>query len=304
MHLAEGTLPLWAAGIGWAIAAPWVWWSARAPAPDDPRATGLRGAAGGLLFAVTLVPLPVPVLGVTSHLCLSPALALALGPRAVVAPVAVVLFLQAIFFAHGGLSTLGVNTLTLGLIGPMVALGAARLGRAAGAPVGLWVGLACAAGDLSVYVADAAALALTLPTAAGAWATFGALLAGFAPVQVPLAALEGVVSALMLRALAARRPGLLPPPLQRWGGHAPLPPAAALVLLLTLLGGCATTGLDDHVFGAAAAAAGRPPTGSLLDLSAGELGLAASVLIPFGAGFVLGRGVERLRRSPPDDPHG
>ena len=34
-----------------------------------------------------------------------------------------VLLLQALFFAHGGLTTLGVNTLTLGVLGPIVTIG-------------------------------------------------------------------------------------------------------------------------------------------------------------------------------------
>ena len=48
------------------------------------------------------------------------------------------------------------------------------------------------------------------------------------------------------------------------------------------------------MFGTIAETAGRPPTDSLIDFSQGELGLAMSILILFGLGFVAGRSWERL----------
>ena len=48
------------------------------------------------------------------------------------------------------------------------------------------------------------------------------------------------------------------------------------------------------MFGATAEGAGRPPTDSIVDLSQGELGLAMSIVILFGLGFVAGRIWERL----------
>jgi cobalt/nickel transport system permease protein len=303
MHLAEGTLPIAHATVGWALTVPALAWSLAGvrTGGDAEYATGrgaprLLPAATSLLFAATLLPLPVPVLGATSHICLTPVLALLLGLRAVVWPTFFVLGLQALFFAHGGLTTLGVNTLSLGMVGPVVAVGCAGLLRLAGAPAAITVGVACGLADLAVYVADAAVLGVALADVAAPVDTFSAVVVGFAPVQVPLAVMEGVISVALVRLLVRRKPALLP--LWLAGTTRRLPPSsltgAVLVLVALLTSGCGYEGIDGTVFGAVAAGAGQPPTDSVVDWSGGELGLAARLAVPFLFGFVAGRAWERL----------
>ena len=124
MHIAEGILPLTHALAWAALAAPLVALSAHRVArllrEGDGAERALLGMAGALTFAVTLFPVPVPIAGVTSHMCATPVLALLLGPRRMVLPAALTLLLQAILFAHGGLTSLGANVLTLGVVGPLV----------------------------------------------------------------------------------------------------------------------------------------------------------------------------------------
>jgi cobalt/nickel transport system permease protein len=294
MHLAEGVLPLWQAAAWGAVAALPLWWSVRgeAEAVEETGRRALMAAGTSLLFAATLFPVPVPVLGATSHLCMTPVLALLLGARRVFWPTTLVLLAQALFFAHGGLSTLGANALSLGLVGPLIAVAVSALCERLGWPLWARVGVACGAGDLAVYVSDALILALGLAEAAPVGVTFWAVLAGFAPVQAPLAVLEGVLSVALVVRLGARRPELLPSGLR---------PAALGVALLVLaaLSGCGYEALDEGTFSAAAAAAGRPATASLVDLSQGEVGLAMSVLCLFGVGFVAGRAYERLQGGSP-----
>ena len=306
MHLAEGVLPL-SQAVGWsALAAPTVYWSLRGEQRtrrDTPSSTVVMAGVTSLLFAGTLLPLPVPVVGATSHICLTPVLALVVGVRRIVWPTFFVLLLQAVFFAHGGLTTLGVNVLTLGLLGPLTTVGLWALLERLGVDGVLRVALACGVGGLSVYVADAAVLAVALSNVAAPATTFGAVLIGFAPVQIPLAVLEAVVSVGIVRLLATRRPDLLPTALRRLRTvSAPASPVL-LSLLAVGLSGCAYEGIDGTVFGATAEAAGRPPTGSILDLSQGEIGLAMSILILFGMGFIAGRAWEwvlgRGRDAPP-----
>ena len=61
-----------------------------------------------------------------------------------------------------------------------------------------------------------------------------------------------------------------------------------------MLAGCTYEGIDGTVFGAVAESAGRPPMDSIFDMSQGEGGLAMSVLILFGLGFVAGRIWEKV----------
>ena len=297
MHLAEGVLPFGQAMACSALAAPAVFWSLRGEQQvrrDKPSSSVIMAGATSLLFAATLLPLPVPVVGATSHICLTPMLALVVGLRRIVWPTFFVLLLQAVFFAHGGLTTLGVNTLTLGLLGPLTAVGLWRSLQQLGVNGAFGLGLACGLGSLSVYLGDAAVLAVALSEVAAPAKTFGAAVLGFAPVQVPLAVLEAVASVGIVRLLATRRPDLLPESLRSLR-TVPVGRASFGVLFLTIgQSGCGYEGIDGTVFGATAARAGRPPTESIIDLSQGEIGLAMSILILFGMGFVAGRSWERL----------
>lgn len=306
MHLAEGTVPLGQAMAWSALAAPAVLWSLRGEQQArraDPSSTVLMAGATSLLFAGTLLPLPVPVVGATSHICLTPILALIVGLRRIVWPTFFVLLLQAVFFAHGGLTTLGINTLTLGLLGPAVAVGLWKLCRRVGLNGAFGLALACGLGDLSVYLADAVVLAAALSSVTAPATTFGAVVVGFAPVQVPLAILEGVVAVGIARLLSTRRPDLLPSSLlDSPGGFAGA--AQTLLLLLAVgLSGCSYEGIDGSVFAGTAEESGQVPTDSLLDLSQGEVGLAMTIIILFGMGFLAGRSWDRLfgegRDAPP-----
>jgi cobalt/nickel transport system permease protein len=306
VHLAEGVLPLGQA-LGWTVAAtPFVAWSIRsaqeARADAAPPAVLMAGVTS-LLFAVTLLPLPVPVVGATSHICLTPVLALVVGVRHIVWPTFFVLLLQAIFFAHGGLTTLGVNTMTLGVLGPLTAVGLWALFQRLGIANKLGLGLACGLADLGVYVGDAVVLGLGLSDVTAPTTTFTAVLLGFAPVQIPLAVLEAIASVGIVELLASRRPDLLPNSL-RVLANPRIPSAASVLALFLALGplGCTYEGIDGTVFGATAESAGRPPTDSLLDLSQGEVGLAMTIVVLFGLGFVAGRTWERLLGGEPDAP--
>ena len=247
-----------------------------------------------ILFAATLLPLPVPIVGATSHICLTPLFALIVGIRRIIWPTFFVLLFQALFFAHGGLTTLGVNTMTLGLVGPLISVGIWKGMRRIGANTSLAFGLACAVGGLSVYVVDAMVLAVALADIVEPKTTFISVIFGFAPVQVPLAVVEAIVSVKIIQTLATRRADLLPTTLQTIR-KSPIPVAGLIVLLMSSgLSGCQYEGIDGTVFGETAENAGRPPTDSLIDLSQGEVGLAMSIIILFGLGFIAGRGWERL----------
>ena len=302
MHLAEGPLPLTQAAAWSAVAVPALVWSIRGESRarrDSPSASVLITGATSLLFAATLLPLPVPVIGATSHICLTPVLALLVGLRRIIWPTFFVLLLQAVFFAHGGLTTLGINTLTLGLFGPLLTLGLWTLFRKLNADNAFGLAVACGVGGLGVYVIDALVLAMALADAATPVATFSAVLLGFAPVQVPLSGLEAVASVGIVRLLTTRRPDLLSATLEGLRRVPATVNRATAALLFFGLSGCDYEGIDGTVFGEAAASAGRPPTDSILDLSQGELGLAMSVVILFGLGFVAGRSWERILSGRP-----
>jgi cobalt/nickel transport system permease protein len=145
VHLSDGAVaPGWLAG-GFAGAAALVaaacW---RLPEERIPRVGVLTAA----FFTASTVHIKLAVLPTTVHLILNGLVGVALGRRAPLA-VAVGLALQYLLLAHGGLTTLGLNTCIIAL--PAVAAGAAYpLLRRAGVPPfgrGLLLGAAAVAGS-------------------------------------------------------------------------------------------------------------------------------------------------------------
>lgn len=263
MHISEGILTL-PQSVGWfAVATPFVWKSAQKMRVQSQNGTDrvFVGLVIALCFAVTLLPLPVPVVGATSHICGTPLFALLRGPVFMVFPTAIILFVQALFFSHGGLTSLGANIFTLGVIGPFTAVFLfevlKRITR--GFSMGFKgveaasVFLSCFFADLAVYSADAGILGLALGKDSSFWKVTQAVLLGFAPVQLPLAILEGMVSFLLYNEIKKRNPLLIS---RRLG---------ILFLLSVILSGSPIAhagnfeGIDDSVMGEIARAYGKKP---------------------------------------------
>ena len=167
MHLSEGILPLKQVIITSCIAIPCVvdgyrkfQKSSKSNTREDRKP--FITMAFALCFALTLLPVPVPIAGASSHMCATPLLALILGPRITVFPVFCILLLQAIFFAHGGLTTLGANVLTLGVVGPWVTLLVSGLLSRFKISSSICIGLSCFIGSLSVYFSDTLLLSWAL----------------------------------------------------------------------------------------------------------------------------------------------
>jgi len=109
VHIAEGLLSGTVLGAGWAVTAAGTAAGLRRMTPEDvPRTATLASA----FFVASLVHVP---LGISSaHLILNGLMGVILGVRAFPAML-VALFLQAVLFQFGGLSTLGVTTADMAL---------------------------------------------------------------------------------------------------------------------------------------------------------------------------------------------
>ena len=202
--------------------------------------------------------------------------------------------LQALFFAHGGVTTLGINTLSLAFFGPLATICLWSTISKFGLKSFWGLGAVCAVGGLSVYIFDALILSVALSNEVGITDTFWIVLMGFAPVQIPLVIVEAFVSVKIVQLLQKRRPDLLPSKLHFKKG-APVNVNTALLLVVVLfISGCTYKGIDETVFGATADDFGQPPVDSYFDFSQGEMGLATSILILFGFGFLCGISWERL----------
>lgn len=122
----------------------------------------------------------------------------------------IVLVYQAIFLAHGGLTTLGANIFSLGIAGPMVGYIVYKIGLKSGLNLYFAVFLAATLADWATYLVTSVQLALAFPAASGGvFTSLGAFAAVFAITQVPLAIIEGAVTALMFKYIMQLRPDVL-----------------------------------------------------------------------------------------------
>ncbi|MDO9097736.1 MAG: energy-coupling factor ABC transporter permease, partial [Candidatus Methanoperedens sp.] len=71
---------------------------------------------GAVVFVISVWNIPVPVTGSSSHPVGTPLASIIIGPFATVVISAISLFFQS-FVAHGGLTTIGANTFSMGIVG-------------------------------------------------------------------------------------------------------------------------------------------------------------------------------------------
>lgn len=205
MHIMEGFLPV-AHAAGWTLAsAPFLAWgliSLRRRLREQPEQRMLLGVAAAFAFILSALKLP-SVTGSSSHPTGVGLGAVLFGPLAMVPVGFVILLFQALLLAHGGLTTLGANLFSLGIVGPFVAAGVFRALRGLGASMALGVFLAAALGDLATYLTTSVQLAWAFPDPAGGFAASFAKFAGiFALTQVPLAIVEGLLTVAIFNGLA------------------------------------------------------------------------------------------------------
>lgn len=109
-----------------------------------------------------------------------------------------------ILLAHGGLTTLGANTFSMAVVGPLVAFATYKIVKKANGPQWLAVFLAAALGDLLTYVTTSIQLALAFPAETGGFiASLVKFMGIFAVTQIPLAISEGILTVLIFNAIAA-----------------------------------------------------------------------------------------------------
>ena len=208
MHIMEGYLPA-AHALAWSmVAVPPVVWSARAivrHARSSPRGKLEVAAAGAFTLLLSSFKLP-SVTGSSSHATGTGLGALLVGPSVLPALGAIVLLFQALLLAHGGLTTLGANTVSMAVVGPWVARGVYVALLHLRAPRSAAIFFAAALGDLATYLTTSLQLALAFPDPStgvpGALAKFTGI---FALTQVPLALVEGALTVVTLRALTTVR---------------------------------------------------------------------------------------------------
>lgn len=196
MHIAEGFLPpLWS-GLYFLLIIPFMYLGIRDIKRKGKLTNDMKlfiAVAGAYCFVLSALKLP-SVTGSASHPTGTGLGAVLFGPFVMTVISSIVLLFQSLFLAHGGLTTLGANTFSMGVVGPIVAYAAYRLsGRN---KVGIF--LAAALGDIATYIVTAIQLAIAHPAEVGGIsASLVKFLSIFAITQIPLAIAEGILTVII-----------------------------------------------------------------------------------------------------------
>ena len=212
MHIAEGILPANWAAVWYVIAVIFVAIGIRIIKKKTREVRGLMpllGVAGAAIFLISVFPVPVPVTGSCSHPCGTPLGAILVGPFISTVLGALALLIQALFLAHGGISTWGANIVSMALVGSFVGFGAFVLFRRFNAPIFVAAFAAGLFGDWATYATTSFELASALHGTGSLWGMFVAIAIAFAPTQLPLGILEGLFTGGVVAFIYQRRPELL-----------------------------------------------------------------------------------------------
>jgi cobalamin biosynthesis protein CbiM/cobalt ECF transporter T component CbiQ len=191
------------------LPSPWweIWWAITIPivalgiyqltkiVKKRPEAKPLLALMGAFIFVVSALKLP-SFFGSSSHPTGSGLVAVIFGPAIAAVLSMIALIFQATLLAHGGLTTLGANVFSMGVVGPAIAYLTWLICKKAKVPIQAGIFLAVALSDLSTYVTTSFQLALAFP-ATGFTQAFLQFAGIFAVTQIPLAIAEGILAVFL-----------------------------------------------------------------------------------------------------------
>lgn len=201
MHIMEGYLPPKYCILWGAICIPFLvagYFSLKKTISENRKSITIIAMSGAFIFVISSLKIP-SVTGSCSHMTGTGIGAILFGASGVSILGIIVLIFQAILLAHGGLTSLGANTFSMAIAGPFVSYGIYKLCQKLKVSRHVGVFLAAAIGDLFTYCVTSIQLALAYPAQdGGVMASAVKFLAVFAPTQLPLAIIEGILSVIII----------------------------------------------------------------------------------------------------------
>ncbi|MBW9147101.1 energy-coupling factor ABC transporter permease [Clostridium sp. CM027] len=204
MHIMEGYLPPKFCIIWGVICVPFLvagYLSIKKTLAKNRRSITILAMSGAFIFVLSSLKIP-SVTGSCSHMTGTGLGAILFGPMAVSILGIIVLLFQSILLAHGGLTTLGANTFSMAIAGPLITYVIYKSCQKLKVNKYVGIFLAASIGDLLTYCVTSFELALAYPSAnGGIAASVVKFLAVFAPTQLPLAIIEGILTVVIIMGL-------------------------------------------------------------------------------------------------------
>jgi cobalt/nickel transport system permease protein len=212
MHISEGILP-WNWALLWFVVsmpfAAYGLYRLKKLSNTDLSFKPLVGLMTAVVFIISCMPIPVPTAGTCSHPCGTGISGILLGPAISILITAAALLIQALFLAHGGLTTWGADIMSMGVVGSFAgyftfkALRALKINMAV---AGFMAGLLA---DWATYLTTSVELASGIRGDSPFLPLFWKIVIAFIPTQLPLGILEGAITSGMVVFLFKKRPDLL-----------------------------------------------------------------------------------------------
>ncbi len=174
----------------------------------DDRTAPLAGLVAAFVFAAQMVNFPVGA-GTSGHLLGGALAAVLVGPWTATLCVTVVLLVQALFMADGGVTALGTNVILMAVVGVVVGYAGFRLARAVLPRRLASVAPAAAFGALLSVPAAAAVFTGLFAVGGTAPVDLGAVLAAMVGWHVVIGLGEAAITGLVVGAVVASRPDLV-----------------------------------------------------------------------------------------------
>lgn len=205
MHIAEGYLPTSWSVIWWIVILPFLWLGVKKLKNIQQTVQNgkiLLAMATAFVFLLSSLKLP-SVAGSSSHLTGIALGAILFGVPAMSVVGFTVLVFQALLLAHGGISTLGANVFSMAIIGSVTAIGMYRLLLSLSKNRTLAIAVSSFISSTAIYACTAFQLAVAhYGTETGFMDSFVKFISIFMLTQLPLAAVESVLTVLIFNYLA------------------------------------------------------------------------------------------------------
>ena len=173
---------------------------------EKPEVKPLLAVAGAYMFILSSLKMP-SVTGSCSHPCGNGLGAVLFGPAVTAVLSVIVLFFQATLLAHGGLTTLGANVFSMGIMGPFA--GWLVYNALKGKINSTYnIGIAAMIADWITYITTSVQLTLAFP-GSDPIHTLTIFLSIFAVTQIPLAIAEGILTMVLWDKIKELRPDIL-----------------------------------------------------------------------------------------------
>lgn len=212
MHISEGILPIRWAGLWYVVAAPFLIkgvLDVKKRSAHTAHFKPFLGLMGAVVFIISCMPVPVPTAGTCSHPCGTGISAVLIGPIMSIFVTSIALLIQALFLAHGGITTWGADIVSMGVAGSFIGYFIFRLLKRLKVSLfisGFFAGLLA---DWATYITTSFELASGLHGNESMFSLFTTILIAFIPTQLPLGILEGFLTGGMIVFVSKRRPDIL-----------------------------------------------------------------------------------------------